>query len=122
AGAPGSARRFACLAEARCARGTARSSAATVRRRPLRARVASFRRSLIELLLHPHTVRVQLQRLRKRLPRLRVFIFLAQADAEPQVGFRVLRIELDGFPEIGARLLRAAPELGGKIVVADALR
>ena len=75
------------------------------------ARTGSFRGSLLELLLHPDAVRVQLQRLRERLPRFCILIVLAQADPEPQVRLGVLRIELDGFPEIGDRLRRAAPEL-----------
>src|SRR4051812_39007291 len=100
AGAPGSARKSACPVAARCGRGTGKKSAAPVPPRRRRPTTASFRRRLIELLLHPDTVRVQLESFRQRLPRLGVLILLTQAYAEPQVSLCVLRIELDRLPKV----------------------
>src|ERR1035441_10155791 len=57
-------------------------------------------RHFSQLLAGPKTIGVEFQRFGKGLAGFGVLVFLAEAQAQPQIGFGVLGIELDGLAEI----------------------
>src|SRR5690349_7625766 len=57
-------------------------------------------RRLVQLLLGPDPLGVQLDRLGKRLPGVRVLVLFAESKSEPKPGIGIFRVKLDRLAEI----------------------